>query len=68
VFFENSNASSQTVTLTDNTATPLNAVGPAFIVPGLSNMVIPLYGIPFNLGVKWLAGGTGVLGGLVGYQ
>jgi hypothetical protein len=68
VYFENSNATALNVTLTDNTGTPLNAVGPAFVIPGLSNMVIPLYGIPFNLGVKWLASGTGGLAGLVGYQ
>jgi hypothetical protein len=69
VFFENSNGTAQTVTLTDNTAvTPLNAVGPAFSVPALSNMTIPLYGIPFTTGFKWTAGGTGVLGGAVGFQ
>jgi hypothetical protein len=68
VFFENSNAGAQTVTLTDNAGTPLNAVGPAFSVPGLSNMTVPLYGIPFTSGVKWTAGGTGVLGGMAGVQ
>ena len=68
VLFENSNSGTQTVTLTDNAGTPLNAVGPAFIVPGLSNMLLDFGGIPFTSGVKWLAGGTGVLGGMAGYQ
>lgn len=68
LLFENSNAGTQTVTLTDNAGTPLNAVGPAFVVPGLSNVVLDLHGIPFTSGVKWLAGGTGVLGGMIGYQ
>lgn len=68
VFFENSNASAQTVTLTDNAGTPLNGVGPAFSLPGLSNMVVPLNGIPFTSGVKWAAGGTGMLGGMAGFQ
>ena len=67
-FFNNSNATAQTVTLTDNAGTPLNIIGPAFSVPALSNMVIPFNGIPFSAGVKWLAGGTGVTGGMIGYQ
>lgn len=67
-YFNNTNASAQTVTLTDNTGTPLNGVGPAFSVPGLSNMVIPYDGIRFNAGIKWVAGGTGVVGALWGFQ
>lgn len=68
LFIENSNSGTQTVTITDNAGTPLNAVGPAFIVPGLSNMIVPFDGIAFTSGVKWTAGGTGVLGGMIGYQ
>jgi hypothetical protein len=67
-FFSNSNATAQTVTLTDNAGTPLNAVGPAFSVPALSFVIIPFNGVPFTSGVKWTAGGTGVLGGAVGFQ
>jgi hypothetical protein len=67
-YFNNTNASAQTVTLTDNTGTPLNALGPAFSVPGLSNMIIPYDGIRFNAGIKWVAGGTGVTGALWGFQ
>lgn len=67
-FFNNTNATPQTVTLTDNAGTPVNGVGPAFLIPGLSNMSIPLFGIPLTTGVKWSAGGTGVTGGMIGYQ
>jgi len=67
-YFNNTNASAQTVTLTDNSGTPLNSVGPAFSIPGLSNVVIPFDGIVFTSGVKWVAGGTGVTGALWGFQ
>jgi hypothetical protein len=68
IFLNNTNATSQTVTVTDNAGTPVNGVGPAFVIPGLSNLVIPLYGVPFTSGLKWSAGGTGVTGGIFGYQ
>lgn len=67
-YFNNSNAGAVTVTLTDNTGTPLNVVGPAFSVPGLSNMVVPFDGIRFNAGIKWVASTTGVVGGMWGFQ
>lgn len=67
-YFNNTNSSAQTVTLTDNAGTPLNIIGPAFSVPGLSNMTVPLYGIQATSGIKWAAGGTGVTGGVVGLQ
>lgn len=67
-YFNNTNASAQTVTLTDNSGTPLNGVGPAFSVPGLSNLVIPYDGIRFNAGIRWVAGGTGIVGALWGLQ
>lgn len=65
--FGNTNGSTQTVTLTDNTATPINHVL-TFVVPANSQVTFPLYGMAFNLGVKWFAGGTGVTGGVVAYQ
>mgnify|MGYP001323228296 CR=1 FL=1 len=68
VYFNNTNASAQTVTLTDNSGTPLNGLGPAFSIPGLSNVMIPFDGIRFNAGIKWVAGGTGVTGAMWGYQ
>jgi hypothetical protein len=66
VFF-NTNSSAATVTLTDNTATPINAVL-TFSIPGNSNLVEPLHGGAFNLGIKWSASGTGVTGYVVAYQ
>lgn len=66
VFF-NTNASAATVTLTDNTATPINAVL-TFSIPGNSNLIEPLYGGAFNLGVKWSASTTGLTGFVVAYQ
>lgn len=66
--FNNTNASTQTVTLTDNAGTPVNGVGPAFVIPGLSNLILSFGGIPFTSGVKWTAGGTGVTGGMTGFQ
>lgn len=67
-YFNNTNASAQTVTLTDNAGTPLNGIGPAFSVPGLSNLFLPYEGVQFASGVKWLAGGAGVTGGMWGFQ
>ncbi len=66
VFF-NTNASAATVTLTDNTATPINAML-TFSIPGNSNVIEPLHGGAFNAGVKWSASGTGVTGFVVAYQ
>lgn len=67
-YFNNTNATAQTVTLTDNAGTPINGVGPAFSVPALSNLVVPYDGVRFASGVKWTAGGTGVTGALWGFQ
>ena len=66
VFF-NTNASAATVTLTDNTATPINAVL-TFSIPGNSNLIEDLHGGAFNLGLKWSASTTGVTGYAVAYQ
>lgn len=66
VFF-NTNASAATVTLTDNTGTPINAML-TFSIPAFSNVVEPLFGGAFNLGVRWTASGTGVTGYVVAYQ
>jgi hypothetical protein len=67
VFFSNTNSSSGTVTLTDNTATPINAAL-TFSIPSNSNLILPLEGVAFNLGVKWSASGTGFTGAVVAYQ
>ena len=67
-YFNNTNATAQTVTLTDNAGTPINGVGPTFSVPGLSNMIVPFDGVQFASGVKWAAGGTGITGAVWGFQ
>jgi hypothetical protein len=66
VFF-NTNATAATVTFTDNTATPINAIL-SFSIPGSSNLIEDLGGGAFNLGVKWAANTTGVTGYVVAYQ
>lgn len=66
VFF-NTNATPVTVTFTDNTATPVNAVL-AFSIPANSNLIEDLHGGAFNLGLKWSASGAGVTGFVVAYQ
>lgn len=68
VYFNNTNAIAQTVTLTDNQGTPLTGVGGAFSIPGLSNMLLPFQGLAFTSGVKWTAGGTGITGAMYGFQ
>lgn len=68
VYFNNTNASAQTVSLTDNAGSPVTAFGGTFSIPGLSSTTLPFYGIPFTTGVKWVAGGSGVTGGMVGFQ
>jgi len=68
IYINNTNATAQTITVTDNGGTPLNIVGPALSLPGLSSITIPFHGMAFTTGVKWIAGGTGVTGGIVGYQ
>ncbi len=67
VAFFNTNPQPATVTLTDNTATPVNAMF-AFSIPGNSNVIETLHGGAFNLGVKWSASGAGVTGFVVAYQ
>lgn len=67
ILMNNTNATSVTVTVTDNTGTPINDIL-TFSIPPNSQLIQPLYGIAFNLGVKWSASGTGVTGGLIAYQ
>jgi len=67
-YFNNTNASAQTITVTDNSGSPINAIGPSFSIPGLSNLLVSYEGVQFTSGVKWSAGGTGVTGAMYGYQ
>lgn len=64
----NTNASAQTLTVTDQSGTPLNAIGPAYSIPGLAQVSFPFNGIGFTGGLKWQAGGTGINCGVVGVQ
>jgi len=68
ISFSNTNSSAQTITLTDNTGTPINVIGPALSLPGLTVATFNFNGTPFNAGIKWSAGGTGVTGSAVWLQ
>lgn len=68
ISISNTNASPQTVTITDNQGTPINIVGPAYSIPGLSQVTFPFNGVQFTSGIKWTAGGTGVTGAVLGVQ
>jgi hypothetical protein len=63
----NTNATGQTFTLSDNAGTPLVAVN-ALSIPGNSCAHFPFGGVAFTSGVKWSAGGSGVVGAIVGLQ
>jgi hypothetical protein len=67
VIMNNTTGSALTVTVTDNTATPINDVL-TFSIPANSQLIQPLWGAAFNLGVKWTASGAGVTGAVVAYQ
>lgn len=67
ILLNNTNGSAATVTVTDNTATPINDIL-TFSIPANSQLIQPLYGVAFNLGIKWTASGTGVTGAVVAYQ
>lgn len=67
IVMNNTTASALTATVTDNTGTPINDVL-TFSIPANSQLIQPLYGISFNAGVKWSASGSGVTGGMIGYQ
>jgi hypothetical protein len=65
--FTNTNASAQTVSVTDGQGSPITSIGPAFSIPGLSTVRFELEGA-MTTGIKWVAGGTGVTGSATGYQ
>jgi hypothetical protein len=67
IIMNNTTGAALTVTVTDNTGTPINDIL-TFSIPPNSQLIQPLYGTAFNLGVKWLAGGAGVTGAVVAYQ
>jgi hypothetical protein len=55
------------VTVTDNQGTPINDLL-TFSIPAYSQVIQPLWGLPFTTGVKWTASGAGVTGGMTGFQ
>jgi hypothetical protein len=67
VVMNNTNGTPVTVTVTDNTGTPINDIL-TFSIPANSQLIQPLYGAAFNLGLKWTASGSGVTGAVVAYQ
>lgn len=67
LLFTNTNASAQTVTVTDGQGSPITVLS-AFSIPANSQLTIPLYGAQMTTGIKWSAGGTGVTGTAVAYQ
>ncbi len=67
ILITNTNASPQTVTVTDGQTAPV-AVLSAFSIPGNSQVTLPLHGAQMTSGIKWLAGGAGVTGTVVAYQ
>jgi hypothetical protein len=67
IILNNTNGAAVTVTVTDNTATPVNDLLTFSIPPG-SQLIQSLYGAAFNLGLKWSASTTGVTGSVVAYQ
>jgi hypothetical protein len=67
VSFFNTNATAQVVSFKDNAGSPIVAIN-ALSVPGNSSVVLPLHGLQFSSGVRWVAGGTGVTGAVWGMQ
>jgi hypothetical protein len=65
--FNNPTSGALSASLSDNTGTPINALL-TFSIPPFSSVVEVLYGVSFNLGVKWAASGAGMTGAVVAYQ
>jgi hypothetical protein len=67
VMITNTNATPQTVTITDGQATAVTVLS-AFSIPANSEVTLPFYGSQMTSGIKWIAGGTGLTGTVVAYQ
>jgi len=67
IMVTNTNATVQTVTITDGQGAPVTVLS-AFSIPGNSQLTLPLYGAQMTSGIKWAAGGTGLTGTVVAYQ
>jgi hypothetical protein len=67
IMVTNTNASAQTVTITDGQGTPVTVLS-AFSIPANSAVTLPFHGAQLTSGIKWTAGGTGLTGTVVAYQ
>jgi hypothetical protein len=67
IMFTNTNASAQTVTVTDNQGSPVTVIA-TYSIPGNSQVTFPFNFAPFTSGIKWSAGGAGVTGSITGIQ
>jgi len=67
VMITNTNASAQTVTITDGQGTPVTVLS-AFSIPANSEVTLPLHGAQMTSGIKWSSGGAGLTGTVVAYQ
>jgi hypothetical protein len=67
ILVTNTNASAQTVTITDGQGTPVTVLS-AFSIPANSEVTLPFFGAQMTSGIKWTAGGAGLTGTVVAYQ
>jgi len=67
IMVTNTNASAQTVTITDGQGAPVTVLS-AFSIPANSAVTLPFHGAQLTSGIKWTAGGTGLTGTVVAYQ
>jgi hypothetical protein len=67
IIFTNTNASAQTVNVTDGQGSPVTVIA-TYSIPGNSQVTFPFFGAAMTTGVKWSAGGAGVTGAVIGWQ
>lgn len=67
ILLTNTNATAQTVAITDGQGSPITIL-PTLSINGNSSVVVPMFGSVATTGLKWIAGGTGVTGAVVGLQ
>jgi len=63
----NTTSGALTISITDNQGSPVSFLT-SFSIPASSQLLQPLYGLPFTSGVKWQASGSGLTGGGVAVQ
>jgi hypothetical protein len=67
IMFTNTNASAQTVSVTDGQGSPVTVIA-TYSIPGNSQVTFPMNLSSMTSGVKWSAGGSGVVGAVTGIQ